>query len=261
MDISHIAPIPSLGLTLGCKCHLMLPHLLRPETHGERACQQYMKFMVEERFRNKYLIMDNGADEFGASVPFEQLWNAARALGAHEVVLPDVQHDAEATITATQQACAWLLTTAGRTAFAQLDRPRLMIVPQGRSYAEWTWALDALWHMVNHTTAILDGLPPVVGIAKNYGDVIGTHRLLSYVPPGYDIHLLGSPKRVEVLRECVRDFRIRSMDTARAMVFAQLGREWGSIYPGRPERYFTEPIEDSNLATVNMLYIEDIANA
>jgi len=258
MKLAFIVPIPNLNLIEQQEVHLILPHLL--DVREDRLGDCYATFCAERASRGQYLILDNGADEFSRPRhTFQGLLDIAASVRAHEVVLPDVQQDAVATVELTRRACAWLVTDAGRTAYAQAQRPRLMFVPQGANFTDWCWAYNELKAVVSRTTAALEGGRPVVGIAKNYDARFdeGLTPCLRYIigessdPAPIEIHLLGSPKRLQSFAEIARSYgdRIRSLDTARPLVYAKArcpphvqGEQ--QPYPGRDDRFFLDRVDE-----------------
>lgn len=267
MKIAYIAPIPELEYTTRSDLHLVLPHVFK-EPFGHRYKEHYRLC----RSQGDYLILDNGADEFGkATVRLPAILGHARQMRAQEVVLPDVQQDGEATAAAVETACEWLVTDAGKSAYQAAERPRFMLVPQGRSYDEW---FDCFTRIYIATSGALSaiGVEPdrqllVVGVAKNHDNKVlgGVTRLVYTLQHlNVDIHLLGWPKNSASMRSVVDLDCVRSVDTARPFVYAMHGSTCANInghpnpYPGRGENYFRRAITPAlrSLVLKNMEYYE-----
>jgi hypothetical protein len=75
--------------------------------------------------RGHFLMMDNGAAEFGHAIGLEDLMAAAKKLEPDEVILPDVLRDRVTTLTLTREAIPM---------FPVWQRA---VVPQGKNWAEW----------------------------------------------------------------------------------------------------------------------------
>jgi hypothetical protein len=273
MKIAYIAPISELEYTNRSDLHLVLPHLFS-EPFGARYRQHYRR----RRSQGDYLILDNGADEFGsATIRLPALLGHARRMRAQEVVLPDVQQDGRATVNAVQEACEWLLTEAGRSAYRSAERPRLMIVPQGKSYDEWVDCFSSIFELTLGTVARIDPDseyetekdPIVVGVAKNHDKLVlgGVVRLVHTIKSNLktDIHMLGWPRSPSSMTQIVRMDCVRSVDTARPFVYAMNRQTVTSVhgrhrpYPGRMDNYFRRTIAPSlrPLVLRNIEYYED----
>jgi hypothetical protein len=72
----------------------------------------YRAFFQEEAERGATIIVDNGVFDLGESLTPAELVRAARAVEAAEIILPDVMHDGEATIRASDAAAAQILDIA-----------------------------------------------------------------------------------------------------------------------------------------------------
>ena len=109
------------------KMHLALAHLALES-------REYRDFYHTERVGGSYIIMDNGAAE--RKMPrLSELIQLANYIMPQEVVLPDVLHDSEATLNTS---------IVGADEFAKHGSYKYMVVPQGRSWPEWSNCLDGL---------------------------------------------------------------------------------------------------------------------
>lgn len=231
MKVAIISPIPNLTSYAGeSDVHLTLVQHM--------ASHRYREYYLD-RSMHDYVIIDNGADELKTGLDVRHVLHWAQTIRAQEIVLPDVQQSKDETYEATWEACRWLITPEGREAYARANTPRLMIVPQGRNLDEWLLCLDALLNMRVYQGIVWNGdWPPVIGIAKNHDALIpgGIPELLDAFGdrwgPRWDLHMLGWPKRLAAVEEALQVYpRLRSIDTARPLVYARAGIE---IVPGDP---------------------------
>lgn len=81
-----------LDIAACSKMHLLLPHVMRSDPG-------YFAHYKKLRKRGDYLIMDNSLFELGFSLPPEELIAAAAAVGAQEIVAPEVYKDYKETRT------------------------------------------------------------------------------------------------------------------------------------------------------------------
>lgn len=272
MKLALITPIPELDrfATLS-KVHLVLPEHFDDD--------RYLQFYKYRRSVGDYVIMDNGAHEHAGPLPISELMMRAVELGPNEIVLPDVQRDAQATLAATSSALEWL--TRNTKAYDAAGRPRLHIVPQGTSMDEWSGCRDALFHLTRNFLAGTSGvvpLPryPIVGIAKHHEDLItgGITRLVAScrVHPEINksqIHLLGWPRRLYAVKEVQQMYpEVRSVDTARPFTFAKMEvpvdrppDPKSARYPERDVEYFTDAIPEDQrfLARANVNWFMEMA--
>jgi hypothetical protein len=90
---------------------------------------RYRAFFREEAELGAAIIVDNGVFDLGESLGPEDLVQAARAVNAAEIILPDVMHDGQATMRASSRAAAGLLKMS--------EEFRLCAVVHGADDAEW----------------------------------------------------------------------------------------------------------------------------
>lgn len=255
MRAAMIPPVPELdrfAVTNG-HIHLLLSHLT--------ALPGYTEFYGERSRSGDYLILDNSAHEHGKGNSMSTLLEQAHALGADEVVVPDVLFDASGTVESARQALSWLTTDEGRADYAGAGSPRLMFVPQGRTATEWSWCLSVLLDVYKERYLHDEHLtvtPPVIGISKDYYNWKGglVALIQKYVSPyrsrgnfpGLDVHCLGWPNDLWCLAKVTRTFKwVRSTDSAKPFVYAKnriLLEPGGPIpeYPRRDPHYFEEEL-------------------
>ena len=232
-----IPPIPELqAFSYGSGMHLLLAHLMAEPT--------YVRHYQQLRQRKDYLIMDNAAHENGKSLSLEELLISASKVNAQEIVCPDVHGDGRTSAAWTVEAMRKCLESPY---YIQLNRPRLMVVPQGYTPEECRECFEnimRMWHMIKNrlTGGLSVGLPNFM----DRGEDAQTHQIVMlrgwlYKTP---IHLLGWTRRLWQLRDIVAEFPlIRSVDSARPFVYAMnntmlMPGEEVPPYPGRSPLYF-----------------------
>lgn len=267
MKTALITPIPDLEHFAFGSVHLVLGQYAYDEEFGAR----YLDFYAERSHRGDYIILDNGADEGGNShLDLEQLLALAAYVNADEVVLPDYQQQGARSVYAVIEALAWLRTARGRKCFEAAGEPRLMIVPQGRSYEEWS----SSWRRMRSEVKTFNAdRQYTVGLAKNHSkffslaDALKQLRRDRFDAQQIDVHLLGWPKwNPEVLPLISEDFPwVRSIDSAKPLQLAKHGiplDDWDvfEVY-GRPDTFMVEPIPTDfyELARYNILAFEGLA--
>ncbi len=216
MRSALIPPIPDLERFAGSRrFHMLLAQ------HCDDA--RYLEF-YRARAADAYTILDNGADEQDA-LNMERVLELACKVGASEIIVPDVQQDDWATLVQGERSFAYLMTS-GQQLYEQAGKPRLMIVPQGTNAWEWETCLAGLLTRAERVERLFHIRPPVIGVSKNHDDVVrgGLRTLLAKLPAGYDVHLLGWPRRTIALLELAHEFPwIRSVDSARPFTYGMRG--------------------------------------
>jgi hypothetical protein len=97
----------------------------------------YRAFFAHEAERGADIIIDNGVFDLGYALPAAALVEAGRAVGAREIILPDVMRDGAATLKASEQAAHQIRDLAG-------DAFRLCAVLHAADDTEWLRTYDAL---------------------------------------------------------------------------------------------------------------------
>ncbi len=187
----------------------------------------YRQAYIDCAARGEYVIIDNGASENGYSVPAANLLEAARAVGAQEIVAPDIIEDSKGTIEATEE----FMSEVG--AQLQSTNIKVMIVPQGKTGYEWQMCAQTMYQLLKSL-----GLNKriVIGVPKHLDNKVdgGRARAIDAISGGwgapYKFHLLGSG---EYFCHDVATARaskvIRSIDTSVPAALAQVNRR---IAPG-----------------------------
>jgi hypothetical protein len=209
--INPIPDLPSLQMPKN-DMHLLLTHL------GDDF--RYSEFYSRRRQEGDYLIVDNGAYEFGKSLPLEAVIEYAYHIKAQEVVVPDIMRDSVGTYELFRQS---LNKVPGDM--------RVMVVPQGEDRTTWMWCAKKMLDVFDTKSDV-----SVIGISKVYEEFTGgRYGLLEWlsvargkVGINFDVHLLGYDKltSVEVLQ---RDFPwVRSIDSAKPTVLAIHGIKYST---------------------------------
>jgi hypothetical protein len=94
----------------------------------------YRAFFHREAQRGAAIIVDNGVFELGQALPAADLIAAARAVEAHEIILPDVMRDGAATIKASDEAASDIRDLS--------DEFRLCVVLHAADDDEWLRCYD-----------------------------------------------------------------------------------------------------------------------
>ncbi|MGC0400316.1 hypothetical protein RKD27_002960 [Streptomyces sp. SAI-126] len=109
--------------------HVAAQHVLSDEI--------YRAFFAREAERGAEIIVDNGLFDLGYALPAERLVEAALAVSAREIILPDVMGDGAATLKASEKAAREIRELSG-------DAFRLCAVLHAADDDEWLRTYDAL---------------------------------------------------------------------------------------------------------------------
>jgi hypothetical protein len=241
------ALIPSRGYeqhALASDIHLALP------LEDTRSNLQYSAYLRTARWRNDYIILDNGVAE-GQLVDNDTLMMYGKMIGAHEVVAPDVMSDAEQTLALTKEFMDGLKSWE--------NKPRIMGVLQGNG-DELEVLLDEFEALGINTI----GIPKVH--VKSEGDDVRA-KIADMIdfkyPDRFDIHLLGLNKVFPTEMKVI-DFptQIRSMDSAQpfkaAEADAQLSHSTG-YHPRRADYFSVEVWTNPTLLHLNIITFKEWA--
>lgn len=183
---------------------------------------EYFNFFARRAAEGRFVIMDNSAVELGYPQPFPEYYELAERMGVSEIMLPDIFQDAEATITAAEDALAWLRTVSPHWA------GHIMGIPQGKTQLEWMQCAANLKKFREITT---------IGISYRYDELWNGRENATYLF-GNDvfIHYLGckADPLIDVF-PVLRAGRVRSVDSAGPSIYAKHGMEWNPNVP-RPKR-------------------------
>lgn len=263
MKLAIISPVQHFHFALRSQVHLLLTHLMDDPEIGNTYTQQYR--MLDRHAH--YKILDNGAHENDRPSTVEGTLSAARRLGSvAEIVMPDIQQDANGTVDAVTQAVDWLLTDHGIDEYQYALSPNLMYVPQGNNREEWIGCLKFL--LDQHERLVKKGCYPLaacIGVAKKHALVQGMSigeccawvERLTESKGTYPVHILGWPENTSILAIREHFPFVRSIDTAKPVSLAMQDCDaikdvsWPS---GRPDRFFHQrmPADKVVLAEKNI---------
>jgi len=259
MKPTILPPIPNLSLAVGRQHHLVLSHLLQSP--------RYENFYITESWNGAYIILDNSAHEKKHGESPEILLQQAEEIRASEIVCPDHLFDRADTVRRTREALQFFLVNEARLR-QMTPIPRLMLVPQGSSPAEFSSCLQELvleFLAIQKKSGESSTFFPTIGVSKDYEMWEGgLHHLLRHVifPVAAtlsdpEIHLLGWGRDLWALESIVEDFGdlIRSIDSAKPIVYGIAGLRLdpnvpAPEYPRRSKIYFTTSISSENLEIV-----------
>ncbi|MDF9811683.1 hypothetical protein [Streptomyces sp. SPB162] len=132
IDVSVIAPPAYLENFVAQEParvhHVAAQHVLSDEI--------YRAFFAREAERGAEIIVDNGLFDLGYALPAERLVEAALAVSAREIILPDVMWDGAATLKASEKAAREIRELSG-------DAFRLCAVLHAADDDEWLRTYDA----------------------------------------------------------------------------------------------------------------------
>jgi len=199
MQICVISPIKHLELDTG-SIHMVIPQLLEIEP--------YYDFYAN---RSDYVILDNGAVEFGA-MGNEELIELAKEIKANEIVMPDRLCNGLETFNLSFDFYC-VLSKSERKQF------KIMAVPQGKDLIDF----------VNCYTRLKSLNPDVIGL-NHWFDSTGESRTLIQkrldvdMFNSFEVHLLGLTNAGELNRSSPK---VRSCDTSYAFKMAYQNRVIG----------------------------------
>ena len=245
MKVMHITPTHLMPLVRKRNCHFALGQNLITDS-------LYSQALLSRARQGAFVIVDNGESEINSGeleerVPFDKIVKAANAIGADEIVMPDVFRDKDATLELIES-----------TGSLHLVPPRQrMLVPQGETLEEW-W--DCLMMMVRSTQTRAFGIPKHMERFHK-----GRHMLCKHIEEEglheyYDFHLLGvwdDPYK-EIPPIVVRYPWVRSIDTGIACAYAQHGLSLVE-YAGEHISLDWGGDTDTDLAIKNLDILESMA--
>lgn len=167
----------------------------------------YANYFAEKHQQGHFIILDNGAAE-GVSLPFNKVVQAADIVGADEIALQDVMFNGPDTVGKHLETRALLPPN------------KRMIIPQGRSWDEWTQCLKNLTMNVSYRS---------IGVPKHLEQLSGGRvKALSIIHDfrlhrEHDVHLLGCYRNpVQEILNARRAFPwVRGIDTAAPFAYSQ----------------------------------------
>jgi hypothetical protein len=218
-------------------------HLLLAHDVAAKAKEYSMFFGLH---RNMDIIMDNSVIELGGAVDLKVVKAACHAVDTTSVVLPDVLLDAQATIESCTKALdVW--PNAFADLFGVNNTRGFMIVPQGKTLAEFAWCAQ---QFASHPKINYWGVP------RNLVEHIGSRRdaidIVSALNPHRDIHMLGFSDNICDDVICAKDRRVNGIDSAVPLRAGTLGIEFSfnTVMPKRGDWWDTAthvPLMDQNI--------------
>lgn len=217
--------------------------------------ERYVHTVRELHARDRFVIMDNGANE-KVSFSNEELGKRALRLRADELVLPDVLYDADKTFEAATQylrECeAWATPLA--------QAPQYMAVIQGGSVDQLRKLVDRFSEEFPIKTL---GLPRLliehIGLRATRIDL--ANWIHSSYPNRFNIHLLGASTAWVKEPYYVSRYaaHVRSIDTSLPYNYGLQGLRINDERlkkVNRPEHYFTKEHQATALTTIS--YNEEV---
>ena len=220
LKIAQIVPVDCLVETELNQYHMCLAHLVGRSSRQSEIYTEFYKRMSDE---GKYVLMDNGAAE-NSQLGFEDLISMYELINPTEIVLPDVLCNKDETI---ERTCNFYSQFKD-----QISKYKIMVVPQGNSFEEWSMCAYELMQHIPVTT---------IGVSKflemSTGDKTIRTRACEFLRP-YDveIHLLGcseGPRAVKDARSA--NNRVRGCDSAFTYICAKAGFMSISVNTTRPD--------------------------
>lgn len=220
MKFANIVPIAQLEkygkLT---DYHLVLTHLVQQS-------EEYAEFMKRRSEAGDFLLMDNSLIELGSAMKIVDVIEAARKCEAHEIVLPDVFREREATIKTIQLALEDIKHYYGYN--ARHYGHRLMAVPQGKNEEDWLECLFTILRQFPQVTTI--GIPKVTSTFYPDTDT-GRICLLEFMDkhkihrqyPHMQWHLLGIWNNPIELKRASKFSWVRGCDSSVGWAISQQG--------------------------------------
>lgn len=272
MKLALIPPAANFHYALRSNIHLLLTPIMEDPEIGLGYKSRYGMLNREQHYK----ILDNGAHEEAEGDGIGHTLRAARALGGvSEVVMPDIQQEAELTIDATRAAVDWLLSDEGIDEYTYGCGPMLHYVPQGHSLTEWTACLKAM--LEQHERLLHVGLfpkAPVIGIAKKHALIRSDFHAEAcrFIQIHSDnkcpIHFMGWPIGANIPKLLDLFPEVRSVDTAKPFTLAMEGIDatlptWKPL-GGRPSKYFHRDIrtdEERRLVDINIAAFKRVCEA
>jgi len=189
---------------------------------------RYPSYLNHYKGGSDFKILDNGVAE-GVETPWDDLFNIATQLGVHEIVVPDVMGNCDATIDSALD-----FKKNARAGF------QYMGVAQGRSLTEVVKCSVALDKMGYMTTL---GLPRVLNrtIHKTFRSAYLETILQREVYDFTAIHCLGTSEWIQEVKALadMNNPKLRGIDTSLPCVMGLAGKRLGEHeYRGRTGDFF-----------------------
>jgi hypothetical protein len=228
--IQVISKMPSI---VAGDYHLLLAHDVA--NHD----QEYRRYFGS--FKNT-VIMDNSVIELGNAVDLKVIKKALRAVDSATVVLPDVLLDGAATVASCKAALdVWAddLVDVGFGSASDYQRRGFMLVPQGKTLAEFAWCAQQFAH---------DRRINFWGVPRNLVKEIGSRAkaidIVSAINHSRRIHLLGFSDDLPDDVICAKDRRVEGIDSAVPLRAGTLGilLDFDTVMPKRDPLWFDSAV-------------------
>ncbi len=238
-----VAPIQVVSKLSPSACgdyHLLLAHDVAEHD------VEYRKFFGS--IHQPTIIMDNSVIELGNAVDLKVIKKACHAVDSTTIVLPDVLLDGASTVESCKAAIPLWMDSFSDLGFG-VGKPRgFMIVPQGKTLAEFAWCAQQFAH---------DPGVNFWGVPRNLVKQIGTRKdaidIVYQLNAHRRIHLLGFSDDVCDDVICASDRRVEGIDSAVPIRCGTLGIEFNfnSDVPPRDPNWFDTaehvPLMDDNI--------------
>jgi len=256
MKVCHIVPADYIEV---CNQNSSMHLLIAPEVLKNKKYQETYK---ERSLKGGFIIMDNGAFEYGNAFPLYDVIKAAELVQAKELVLPDCYLDSAVTIKRVNQALSELLCNKYTSPIVQ--SLSLMAVPQGNTMESYVECFSELLRIYEIDT-----------IGFSYGAINEAFKgwklpecflrptVISYLNSRFNFskydkkfHCLGiggHPIEISFLK--LFEF-VRSVDSSKAFICGLEGIDIGNVLPAkyvppkRPEDYFNILVSENTLNLV-----------
>ncbi len=209
------------------RCHLFLAPLALDNNKYSQFCTKTSNAA--------FCILDCGSFEMALGTEDKEVSDAlllemAINLGIHEVVCPDCPSDPQGSFS---RSCDFIRLWAK---LPKRVRPRLMIVPHGRTFIEWTENAHRLVKLVEKCTL---GIPRILAEACDPSNAYFRITVAQQIRKAYPlvaIHLLGGGRNLLEELCCLRNnSTVRSLDTTFIHRYACSGKN--------PKKEYAAPSE------------------
>lgn len=260
MKVCHIVPADYIE---ECNQNSSMHLLISQEVLKNK---KYREKYLEKSLNGNFIIMDNGAFEYGNAAPLDDVIEAVEAVEATEMVLPDCYLDVRITIKR-------VLDTLNELEKKSYRPVSLMAVPQGETQDEYMKCLSILL-LIDEIDTIGFSYGAINKAFERYKLPPSLLRptVISFVHQHFDLgstnkefHCLGiggHPHEIEFLKK----FKfIRSVDSSKAFVCAVHGIDIKEtlpanyVIPERPDDYFSIQVSEDvvKLALKNIETMEE----
>jgi len=182
MQIAVISP------TAGLWRYSALGDIEMALTHIVLSDEHYRKYFREARAAERFIILDNGLFELKEAMPIKDVIEAARMIGASELICRDVLYDGKATVEASLEFIRKVQESGLRA--------RLMAVPQGKTDTEWFECAEALAKLPSVSCLGISKLSvpkcfPAADIGRSRIACLSDARWGTFEQHPQELHLLG----------------------------------------------------------------------